>query len=146
MGHRAMKSVCAAIFGLAFLSSAALAVTPEGVWLSQDGGTKVHLANCGGKLCGTVVWLEKPNDPHTGKPKTDKRNPDPAKRARPLLGLQVVHGLTPSGANTWSGLIYNADDGKTYQAHMKVQGSNAAHVEGCVLMVLCKGQIWKRAN
>jgi len=141
-----MKSVCAAVFGLAILSSPALAGAPEGVWLSEDGGTKVHLANCGGKLCGTVVWLEKPIDARTGKPKTDSHNPDPAKRTRPLLGLQVVHGLAPSGPDRWSGLIYNADDGRTYQANMKVQGANAAHVEGCVLTVLCKGQTWKRAN
>jgi uncharacterized protein (DUF2147 family) len=141
-----MKYVCAAMFGLALLSSAALAGAPEGVWLSEDGDTKVHLAQCGGKLCGTVVWLKKPNDPDTGKPKTDTLNPDPAKRARALLGLQVVHSLAPSGPNKWSGQIYNADDGHTYQAHLKVQGTNAAHVEGCVLGVLCKGQTWKRSN
>ena len=105
-----MKSVCAAVFGLAILSSAALAVTPEGVWLSQDGGTKVHLTHCGGKLCGTVVWLEKPIDGRTGKPKTDTHNPDTAKRLRPLLG---AGGARPdaSGPNKWSGSIYNTDDG-----------------------------------
>jgi len=141
-----MKSVCAAVFGLVIMSSPALADAPEGVWLSADGGTKVHLANCGGnKLCGTVVWLEKPIDASTGKPKTDTLNPDPAKRARPLLGLQVVHGLAPSGPNKWSGQIYNADDGKTYSAHMIPDG-NTAKVQGCVLGFLCKTQNWKRAN
>ena len=140
-----MKSVCAAVFGLAILSSAALAVTPEGVWLSQDGGTKVHLTHCGGKLCGTVVWLEKPIDGRTGKPKTDTLNPDTAKRSRPLLGLHVVRGLAPSGPNKWSGLIYNADDGNTYSAHMMPNG-NTAKVQGCVLGFLCKTQNWKRAN
>ena len=73
-----MKSVCAAVFGLVIMSSPVLADAPEGVWLSADGGTKVQLANCGGnKLCGTVVWLEKPIDASTGKPKTDTQNPDP---------------------------------------------------------------------
>jgi len=141
-----MKFVCAAVFGLVMSSSPALAGTPVGIWLSEDGATKVHIANCGGKLCGAVVWLDKPIDATTGKPKTDKRNPDPAERSRPLLGLQVVHGLAPSGPDKWSGLIYNADDGRTYQAQLKVQGANAAHVEGCVLAILCKGQMWKRSN
>ena len=77
---------------------------------------------------------------------TDTNNPDPAKRSRPLLGLQVVHGLALNGSDTWSGQIYNADDGHTYQANLKVQGANAARVEGCVLKILCKGQTWKRAN
>jgi len=135
------------VFAVAcLLSSAAFAGSPTGTWLSQDGGTKVHIAECGGRLCGTVVWLERPNDPRTGRPKTDRHNPDPAKRSRPLIGLQVVHGLAPSGPDNWSGQIYNADDGRTYQANLKVQGANAAHVEGCVLAVLCKGQTWKRTN
>jgi uncharacterized protein (DUF2147 family) len=141
-----MKFVTAAAIGLIISANAALAGAPEGTWLSQDGGTKVRLSDCGGKLCGTVVWLNEPIDRSTGKPKTDKLNPDPAKRARPLLGLQVVRGLTVSSPNTWSGLIYNADDGHTYQASMTVQGERTAKVEGCVLGILCKGQTWARAN
>jgi uncharacterized protein (DUF2147 family) len=141
-----MKLAAAAAWGLISMSSAALADSAEGVWLSEDGGTKVHLANCGGKLCGTVVWLKEPNDEKTGKPKTDKLNPDPSKRARPMLGLRVVNGLAPNGPDNWSGSIYNADDGNTYQASMKVHGPRTARVQGCVLGILCKNQIWTRTN
>ena len=142
-----MKFVMAAAFGATLiLSQAAQAATPEGTWLSEDRGTKVQIVNCGGKLCATVVWLDEPNDPETGKPKTDTLNPDPKKRNRPLIGLQVVNGMAPSGPNTWSGQIYNADDGHTYKAHLKLNGSDNAKVEGCVLMVLCKGHTWTRSN
>ena len=141
-----MRCVTAAAFGLTLMSSAALAGEPEGTWLSHDGGTKIRVTDCGGKLCGTVVWLNEPIDHATGKPKTDKHNPNPAKRARPLIGLQVVNGLAPSGPNKWSGLIYNADDGRTYQASFKVQSESTAKVQGCVLMVLCKGHTWTRSN
>ena len=141
-----MKLLCAAAIGLSLASSAAMAADPAGTWLSEDGGTKVQIANCGGKLCGTVVWLNRPTDPSTGKAKTDSLNPDPDKRGRPLLGLQVVHGLTSNGPDTWSGQIYNADDGKTYQAHVMVVSHSAMKVEGCVLAVLCKGQTWTRSN
>ena len=141
-----MKLLCAVAIGLSLASSAAMAADPAGTWLSEDGGTKVQIANCGGKLCGTVVWLNRPTDPSTGKPKTDSLNPDPGKRGRPLLGLQVVHGLTSNGPDTWSGQIYNADDGKTYQAHVMVVSHSAMKVEGCVLAVLCKGQTWTRSN
>lgn len=114
-----MKFLNAAAIAFCFLSSAALAASPEGNWLSEDGGTKVHISTCGGnKLCARLVWLDHPIDPATGKPKTDKLNPDPAKRERPLIGLEVVHALAPSGPNTWSGLIYNADDGRTYKANL----------------------------
>jgi uncharacterized protein (DUF2147 family) len=141
-----MKFVTAAAIGLIISANAALAGAPEGTWLSQDGGTKVRLSDCGGKLCGTVVWLNEPIDSSTGKPKTDKLNPDPAKRTRPLIGLQIARGLAPSGPNKWSGRIYNADDGRTYQASFKVQSDSTAKVEGCVLKVLCKGHTWTRAN
>ncbi len=144
-----MKVLIAAAFGATLLSTAATAViaqSAEGTWLSEDGGTKVRIADCGGKLCATVVWLDEPIDPGTGKPKTDKRNPDPAKRARPLLGLQVVSNLTPSGPNRWSGTVYNADDGRTYKANLKVQSQSVATLQGCVLGVLCKDHTWKRTN
>ena len=142
-----MKFVAAVVIGFCFFASGALAAAPEGNWLSEDGGTKVHISTCGAnKLCGTLVWLGHPTDPNTGKPKTDKLNPDPAKRARPLIGLQVARALAPSGPNTWSGQIYNADDGHTYKAHLKVQSESVAKVEGCILAVLCKGHTWTRAD
>jgi uncharacterized protein (DUF2147 family) len=141
-----MKFVPAAAVGLMLLSRAAVAGAPQGTWLSQDGGTKVRLTDCGGKLCGTLVWLNEPIDPNTGKPKTDIHNPDPAKRARPLIGLRVANGLAPSGQNHWSGRIYNADDGRTNQAIFWVQCESTAKVQGCVLKVLCKGHTWTRSN
>jgi len=141
-----MKSVFAAVIGVVLASGAAMAGQPVGTWLSQDGGTKVRLSDCGGKLCGVVVWLKEATDPKTGKPKTDIHNPDASKRARPMMGLQVVQGLTPDGANRWSGSIYNADDGNTYGAHMTVGDGNTADVQGCVLGVLCKTQKWTRAD
>jgi uncharacterized protein (DUF2147 family) len=136
----------AAFVGVALWSAAHAAIPAEGTWLSGDGGTKVRIVNCGGKLCGKVVWLNEPNDPATGKPKTDKRNPNQAKRSRPLLGVQVVQGMEPNGANKWSGEIYNADDGKTYQAHVMVLSATAMKVQGCVLGFLCKSQTWTRAD
>jgi uncharacterized protein (DUF2147 family) len=142
-----MKILTSAVFGFAVLSATALAEPPEGNWISQDGGTKVRVSACGAhKLCGTVVWLDQLIDPDTGKPKTDKHNPDPEKRARPLIGLQVARGLTPSGPNTWSRSIYNADDGRTYKAHLTVKDDGVAKIKGCILAVLCKAHSWKRVN
>jgi uncharacterized protein (DUF2147 family) len=145
-GSHSMKVLTAAAFGMVLLSTAARADSAEGTWLSEDGGTKVRVVDCGGKLCGTVVWLDHPIDRETGKPKTDKRNPDPAKRSRPLIGLQVVSGMTPSGPNKWSGKVYNADDGHTYSAHFQLKSQTVATLQGCVLGILCKGHTWKRSN
>lgn len=141
-----MKFAIGATVGAALLvSNAAHAATPEGLWMSADRDTKVRIVDCGGKLCATVVWLDEPNDPKTGRPKTDKHNPDPVKRNRPLVGLQVVSGMVPNGANGWSGQIYNADDGRTYKAYLTIEGANTVKVEGCVLTVLCKDHTWTRS-
>lgn len=141
-----MKVAVAAALGAALIATPALGESAEGTWLSEDGDTKVRIVNCAGKLCATVVWLEEPVDRTTGKPKTDKLNPDPAKRRRPLLGLQVINGMTPNGPNKWSGAVYNADDGHTYTAHLDIESESRAKLVGCVLTVLCKQHIWKRTN
>ncbi|MBS0534193.1 MAG: DUF2147 domain-containing protein [Proteobacteria bacterium] len=142
----AAASVVAALLGITMVAAAQAAMPVTGTWLSADGGTKVRVTDCGGKLCGKVVWLNEPIDQTTGKPKTDKHNSDAAKRARPLLGVQVVQGMKPSGDNKWSGQIYNADDGKTYQANVTLVSENAMRVQGCVLGLLCKSQTWTRAD
>ena len=140
-------AVAAAVLLGSSLVAGAQAAPVAGTWLSADGGTKVRVSECGGnRLCGKVVWLNEPIDKQTGKPKTDKRNADPDRRARPLIGVQVVSGMAPSGDNKWSGKIYNADDGKTYDAHVTLVSENAMQVQGCVLGVLCKSQTWKRAD
>ena len=102
--------------------------------------------NCGGALCGNVVWLKEPNDPETGKPKLDKKNADEAKRSRAMLGVPIVLGMKPNGPGKWSGEVYNAGDGKTYSGSITERDANAILLEGCVLGVFCKAQTWNRVK
>jgi uncharacterized protein (DUF2147 family) len=93
------------------------------------------------------VWLKEPTDPATGRPKTDKNNADASKQSRPLLGVQIVLGMKPSGTpNQWSGNVYNASDGKTYSGSFTLTGPNTAELKGCVMSIICKSQTWTRAN
>jgi uncharacterized protein (DUF2147 family) len=126
---------------------AALAAEPTGNWLTQAGTSRIRIADCGGALCGTIVWLKEPNDPDTGKPKTDKNNSDAAKRNRPLLGVQIVLGMKPNGADKWAGQVYNAEDGKTYSGNLTYSGGSSLQLQGCALGgLVCKGQTWTKAN
>ena len=146
MKSKRMTLAAIGLLALTSLSVAAAQAGPQGTWLSQKGDLKVRIAKCGGsKLCGTVVWLGEPTDPRTGRPKTDKRNPDPAKQSRPLLGLQVASGLKPSGPNKWTGSIYNADDGRTYQINLTQPNDDTMRLQGCVLGILCKTHTWTRS-
>src|SRR3954467_1218562 len=80
-----------------------------GVWLTQAGDAKVRVSKCGGGICGVIVWLKEPIDPATGRPQVDDKNSNPALARRPMIGLPLFSGMRPSGPNTWSGRIYNAD-------------------------------------
>jgi uncharacterized protein (DUF2147 family) len=128
-------------------SESALAADPTGVWLTQTGTSRIRVADCGGALCGTIIWLKEPNDPDTGKPKTDKNNSDASKRSRPLLGVQIVLGMKPGGADKWTGQVYNAEDGKTYSGNLTFSGGNSLQLQGCALGgLVCKSQTWTKAN
>jgi uncharacterized protein (DUF2147 family) len=143
-----MKFPTAAI-AVAFLGvslSTALAADPLGNWTTEDGKATVRIANCGGALCGTIVALKEVNDPDTGKPKTDKNNADASLRNRPMIGVQIVLAMKPSGtANKWTGQVYNAEDGKTYSGSLTLQDANTIKLEGCVAVVLCKSSKWTRS-
>ena len=88
----------------------AFAADPLGTWYTADNDSQVRIVNCGGALCGSLIWLKEPNDPDTGKPKLDKHNADSSKQSRPLLGAlegsqavaqalgdRVVHALRGEG-------------------------------------------------
>jgi uncharacterized protein (DUF2147 family) len=128
------------------LSKTAAAADALGTWYTGDRESQVRIVNCGGALCGTLVWLKAPNDPATGRPKTDKHNADASKQSRSLLGVPIVLGMKPSGPGQWSGDVYNASDGKTYSGSFTLSGPNTADLKGCVLSFLCKTQTWTRAN
>ena len=125
----------------------AFAADPTGTWLTEEGKAVIRVADCGGALCGTIVGLQEPNDPATGKPKVDKNNSDQGKRARPLIGVQIVLGMKPSGEGKWAGQVYNAEDGKTYSGNLTFTGGTSLKLEGCALGgLVCKGQTWTKAN
>ena len=126
----------------------AFAADPSGTWLTEGSAATVRIGNCGAELCGTIVALKEPNDPATGRPKTDKHNPDAGKRDRPVVGVLVVFGMKPSGTpDKWTTQLYNAEDGKTYSGSVTMQGARTLKVEGCVLGgLICKGQTWTRAS
>jgi uncharacterized protein (DUF2147 family) len=118
---------------------------PTGVWLTQAGDARVRVSKCGGGLCGVIVGLRDPIDAATGKPQVDDKNPNPALRKRPMIGLPLFSGMQPSGPNRWSGQIYNADDGSTYVSHVSLAGPDTLKVEGCI-GALCGGENWTRAG
>jgi uncharacterized protein (DUF2147 family) len=138
-----------ALAALAFatMTPSANAADPTGTWLTEAGTSRIRIADCGGALCGNIVWMKDPIDPQTQKPRLDKMNPDTARRSRPLMGTAIVIGMKPSGADKWSGQVYNAEDGKTYSGSITMVSAGALKLEGCALAgLICKTQTWTRVN
>ena len=133
---RPILLLIAALTSLAFVQSAA--ASPVGLWRAKDGG-QIRVAACGKALCGFVVTTHTKIDPETGRPPVDKKNPDPAKRNRPLAGMQILFGMAPSAPGEWSGELYNDDDGHTYRGKILELGPKAIRIEGCA-GALCGGE------
>ena len=129
---RIAAAVVVAAIGLALMAIApALAADPFGTWLTEDKKGKIHIVNCGGALCGNLVWIKEPLDPDTNKPKLDKHNVDASKQSRPLLGIPIVLNMKPSGTpEKWDGQVYNAEDGNTYSGSFTMTGANTARTQG----------------
>jgi uncharacterized protein (DUF2147 family) len=144
MTHPAFRFAALTIAWIVLMSGPAHAADPSGLWLSADGDVKMKVAPCGNLICSSIAWLKVPND-ETGRPKLDKNNPDPRQRGRPILGAPIIVGMKPDGANSWSGQIYNAEDGKTYSGSFTLTGANSAEIEGCVA-IFCKSKAWTRSH
>ena len=96
--------------------SHAASADPTGYWMKPDAEREVQdpgfQVREGKKhLCAKIAWLKDPKD-SKGRPLHDVRNEDPSLRGRPIVGLPIFTGLTPSAPSTWTGKIYNPEDGQ----------------------------------
>lgn len=128
-------------------ASAQGAREPIGTWQTEDDRARVKVDKCAqdkSAMCGTVVWLRDPLTPE-GQPRTDPKNPDPAKRSRPALGMVIMSNFKPNNEGRFAGEIYNSDNGKNYDSSIALKSQNELDLKGCVLGGLfCGGQTWTR--
>jgi uncharacterized protein (DUF2147 family) len=116
------------------------APSPAGQWTVANGQANIRVIDCGGQYWGFVASERRPGG-------TDRNNPNPALRRRPTLGMPILLGMARANQPaTWSGQIYNAQDGRTYSGRISLTGPDTLHVEGCVLGLLCGGEDWHRAS
>lgn len=103
-----------------------------GRWLtaaSDNGRAHVEIFKEKGRYSGRIVWLEKPTYPADddrgmgGQERTDRENPEPELRSRPIMGLFLVEGFKYAGDDLWKGgTIYDPENGKTYKCKMRLDG------------------------
>lgn len=126
----------------------AAAIPPDGIWYDKDQSAIIKFHPCtdvASNYCGTIVWLKDPMDAD-GSPKVDTLNKDPAKKGKPMIGLDVFTRMVEDDDH-WKGKAYNAEDGKTYDVTvaLKTPNGDVADVRGCLLGFLCRTEQFKRA-
>lgn len=142
-----MRALVTSTLLMATLSSGLAAANAQGTdlagtWLTEDGRAKIRMEHCAinrAQMCGTVVWLK------AGQPQTDAKNPDPGKRARPMLGLMLMDGLKLDEGK-YKGEIYNSDEGKNYKVSLKRESPSELSISGCLLAILCGSQTWTKTT
>lgn len=143
----AMGLLTAALLAPSSQSQAASA-DPTGYWMKPDAEreSKIQVFKCGQRktlLCAKIIWLKEPKDSR-GRPLHDVRNEDPSMRDRPIVGLTIFTGLAPSAPSTWTGKIYNPEDGHIYAATLTVVSRRQILLRGCKAWLLCGEKQWLR--
>lgn len=136
-----LMSAMAATAALFLFSTPTMAQSADdafGTWRHPENGSHVRMSKCGARLCGTIVKI-------TDGQTKDDNNPDAGKRNRPIVGLLIL-SAKKSGANTWSGSLYNRADGKTYSGTVTVNSKSSMDLSGCSAGIFCKTTTWSRVN
>ncbi len=130
MRYRFPALVAASLFAA---TAPAWAQDPTGIWLVEDGTAHIRIVKCGNSFWGVVSWEKTPGG-------RDTKNPDASKRSRPTLGMPTLLDMRASDPGEWEGKVYNAENGRTYDASIELDDANTLNIEGCVLGVLCGGE------
>ncbi len=163
--RNAQISATAALMTIVVNTSAfAAPLDPAGLWSTKDDESIIRIGPCAfpsttlsattppppsvvPPYCGTLVWLKDPLE--KGVPKMDAENPDKEKRKRPLIGLELLTGLSAE-KDHWKGKAYNADDGKIYDITFKVipdkVKGDKGEITGCLVWPLCKSETFTKVQ
>lgn len=125
----------AAGLGLA-LPAGASAHSLAGLWLVQEGDATVRIEVYRGALCGRIVWVR--DSLYHGQLRRDRKNPDPALRARVMRDLVIVSDLAATSADStrWKGRVYDPRSGRTYAARLTLESADRLKLRGYVAVPL----------
>ena len=139
-----MKKSFLALAGLLFSSIAFAQI--EGKWTTIDDETKkpksiveIFKKSDGLYYAKVVQLLIKPADPNCSSCKDDRKG-------KPILGMEVIRGLSKDGDEYSGGTITDPKNGKTYKCTIKRSGNNLI-VRGYIgFSAFGRNQTWQKVN
>lgn len=144
-----MKQLLAILF-LCFSVSAFAQKHPiERTWYNAEKSSKIRIFKAtDGRYYGKIVWLKAPNDA-AGQPRTDSKNPDDAKKVKPLMDLMILSGFSLTNDNNVleGGKVYDPNNGKTYCGKLSLK-DNTIDLRGfiCGMSLLGRTSQWTLAE
>src|SRR5215467_7397507 len=121
-----MRKITSFLVAATLMSAVAAmaAGSPIGQWNTVDEKTgkvrsTVEVYDQDGKIFAKITGLSEPDDVQ-GKPKTCTACKGDDKD-KPIVGLVIVKGLSPSGDRYKDGTILDPEDGKVYKAELWVE-------------------------
>lgn len=129
MNIRAMTLSCAVAALSCAGSAAAFAADANGVWMNDTGRGAIEIKDCGGKLCGHVVWTRDESDTSRG------------------CGKQIIGEAESVGNGLWdNGWIYSPDKKRRYDVELKPLADGTLRVKGYAgTKLFSKTMIWTPA-
>src|ERR1700741_5440690 len=98
-----VKRFSQSIVVLMLSASPSFADSISGVWLRDNGEMRVKFDQCGGAICGTVVWLK----------------PGAASKAK--IGQRFFYDMRPASLNSWTGKA-SPDGDSVYSGKLSFEG------------------------
>ncbi|MEK6481140.1 DUF2147 domain-containing protein [Catalinimonas sp. 4WD22] len=117
-----------------------------GKWYTDEKKAIVEIYQCESAYCGKITWLSRTNE--NGGAVKDTKNPDPEKRDRTIVGINILEDLEYSGDQSYEdGEIYDPESGKTYSCQLTLQDDGTLEVRGYLgLSFIGRSTIWTRVN
>ncbi len=104
------------------------AISPIGIWLDHTGRGAVEISECGGNLCGKVVWIK---DNQAGK----------------ACGVQVIGNVKAVSRGAWDkGWIYDPEYDERYDVAITPLATGKLEVMGYMgVKSLSETMVWTKA-
>ncbi|MDV6330720.1 DUF2147 domain-containing protein [Asticcacaulis sp. 201] len=124
--------------------------SPVGNWMNADKDAIIHIQPCPNhpaNLCGRIATILDPSEAQA----RDDHNPNPALRARAVLGLEILNGFAPTAAGWSNGSIYDPEEGRLYSGlNLRMDGRNRLVISKPANLLLFNGEVgrqtWTRAD
>ena len=133
---------------MASLAIVAVPATPAtaqsnifGNWLTEDNRAVIAISRCGETVCGRIARFLVESE--AGQ--RDINNPDPNLRNRTIQGSRILSGFRYDRGQYRHGQVYDPENGRNYNARLRLNRDGSLRVTGCVLGgLICQSQNWTR--